>query len=186
MNTLILSIISIFFFQISFGQIEHASSTSDTITKINTPFTWKGSCCDNNGKSLNSEDVSNQVYEVQKFMPLIPIEINLKSIRLGSNTFSISTRYTNKIEGDTKIINLNDSLGIKFVIGKVIETGIKKYICKLLVFKMDKESNCWRPLNSGNSFFDIYAQIQSLNLYSIGYIGTKDYFQIIEGWIKFD
>ena len=168
----------------AFGQLDTVSS--ETNFQMQTTYTWKGACCDNNGKPLNPGDVSNQVYNVKEFKSKTPIDINIKSVQLGSQTLNLDIHYQDKIEGDSKIINLNDTVGIKFTLAKTMENGIKKYLYKLQVYKKDKESNCWRPLTASMSFFDVYSQTMSLNLFTIGYPNTKDYFQIVEGWIKFD
>jgi hypothetical protein len=182
----ILYLTTIFFLLINSAFGQRDTITSETNSQIHTTYTWKGACCDNYGKPLNPGDAMSQVYCVKKFKPETPIDINVKSVRLGSQTISLDLHYQGNIEGDTKIINLNDSVGIKVTIAKMVEYGAKKYLYKLQVYKKDKESNCWRPLINSMSFFDVYSQTISLNLFAIGYPDTKDYFQIVEGWIKFD
>jgi hypothetical protein len=71
-------------------------------------------------------------------------------------------------------------------IAKTLENGSKKYLYKLQVYKKDEQSNCWRPMTASMNFLEVYSQTMSLNLFSIGYPDTKDYFQIAEGWMKFD
>lgn len=183
MKTLFLSTIFLLTFQLTFGQED---TVGETTTTTMTNYTWQGACFDNKGKPLNPSDPSNQVYNVKKFQSKTQIEINIKSVKLGSQTVSIDINYKDKVESDTKIINLNDTIGIKVVIGKATENGIKKYLYKFLVYKKDKGSNCWRPMTSANYFYDVYAQTMSVNLYAIGFPNTKDYFQILEGWIKYD
>ncbi len=184
MKTLYLTTIFLLTINITFGQ--HDTITSETNSQIQTTYTWKGACCDNNGKPINPGDVMSQVYSVKKFKSKTPIDINIKSVKLSSKTISLDIHYQDNIEGDTKIINLNDTVGIKLTIANTEENGSKKYLYKLQVFKKDKESNCWRPLVNSMSFFDVYSQTMSLNLFAIGYPDTKDYFQIVEGWIKLD
>lgn len=179
-------LIAIFFLTINFAFGQPDTISSEGYSEIQTTYSWKGACCDNYGKPLNPTDAFNQGYSVKKFKPKTPIDINIKSVKLGSQTISLNIHYQDNIEGDTKIINLNDTTGIKLTIAKTIENGAKKYLYKLQVYKNDKESKCWRPLTNSMSFFDVYSQAISLNLFSIGYPNTKDYFQIIEGWIKFD
>jgi hypothetical protein len=184
MKTFYLTAIFALTINLAFGQRD--TITSETNSTIQTNYTWKGACCDSYGKPLNPGDAMSQVYSVKKFKSKTPIDINIKSVKLGSQTINLDIHYQDNIEGDTKIINLNDSTGIKLTIAKTVENGTKKYLYKLQVFKKDKESNCWRPLTNSMSFFDVYSQTMSLNLFSIGYPDTKDYFQIVEGWIKFD
>lgn len=184
MNTLYLTTIFFFTINLAFGQLD--TIATETSSEIQTTYTWKGVCCDNNGKPLNPGDAMNQFYSVNKFKSKTPIDLNIKSVKLGSQTISLNVHYQEKIEGDTKIINLNDTVGIKITIAKTVENEIKKYLYKLQVYKKDKASNCWRPLTNSMSFFDVYSQTISLNLFGIGYPDTKDYFQIVEGWIKFD
>jgi hypothetical protein len=184
MKTFYLTTIFLLTINLAFGQRDTITSKKDST--IRTIYTWKGACCDNYGKPLNPGDAMSQEYSVKKFKSKTPIDINIKSIKLGSQTISLDIRYQDNIEGDTKIINLNDTTGIKLTIAKAVENGTKKYLYKLQVFKKDKESNCWRPLTLSMNFFDVYAQTISLNLFAIGHPDTKDYFQIVEGWIKFD
>ena len=184
MKTLFLSTIFLFTVKVTFGQADTIGS--ETNSQTSTTYTWQGACYDNNGKPLNPTEPFNQVYNVKKFQSKTPIEINIKSVKLGSQTVSIDFLYKDKIEGDTKILNLNDSVGIKFVVGKTVENSVNKYLYKLEVYKRDKGSNCWRPLATMLSFNSVYAQTVSLSLFSIGAPGTKDYFQIAEGWVKFD
>ncbi len=171
---------------IKLGLGQQDSIQSEAGFGVQTSYTWKGSCCDNFGKPLNPSDIINQFYNVKKFNPKIQVDINLKSIKIGSKTISLNVNYKDKIEGDTKIVTLNDTVGIKLTIAKTVENGTKKYLYKLQVYKKDIESNCWRALTNSMSFFDVYSQTMSLNLFSIGYPDTKDYFQIVDGWIKFD
>lgn len=179
-------LITFFLFTINVALGQRDTIISETSSKIQTTYTWKGACCDNNGKLLNPGDAMNQVYSVKKFKSETPIDINIKSVKLGSKTISLNVHYQENIEGDTKIINLNDTVGIKITIAKTVENEIKKYLYKLQVYKKDKASNCWRPLTNSMSFFDVFSQTMSLNLFAIGYPDTRDYFQIVEGWIKFD
>ena len=139
-----------------FGQSDTISTEINS--QVQTTYTWKGGCCDNYGKPLNPGDAMSQVYTVKKFKSKTPIDINLKSVKLGSQTISLDIHYKDNIEGDTKIINLNDTTGIKLTIAKTIENGTKKYLYKLQVFKNDKESNCWRPLTN-SMYFSCFVRL---------------------------
>jgi len=177
MKKIILITSVLFLTQISFGQEGEVETST---------YFYQGPCCDANGKPMNPADYSSQVYAVNKFNKKTLIDLNIKSVKIGSETISVDLKHKEKIEGETSIISLTDTIGIKLVIGKTIENNIKKYVYKLLVFKRDVQSNCWRPLTTMNSMFDVYNQTMSMNLYSIGTPDTKDYFQIVEGWIKFN
>lgn len=185
MKTLFLTTFFILMITIVFGQQDTISPKRSTQLQ-STNTTWKGSCCDHLGKPLNPGEALGQSYIVKKFKTQTPIELNLKSIKVGSKTISLDFHYKDKIEGDTKIININDSVGCKITLAKTVENGDKKYLYKLQIFKKDTMSNCWRPLTNSMSFFDVYAQTMSLNLFGIGYPESNDYFQIVEGWMKFD
>ncbi len=182
MKTFYVTTIFLLTINLAYGQLD--TITSETNSLIQTTYTWKGACCDIYGKPLNPGDALSQVYNVKKFKSKTPIDINIKSVKLGSRTISLDIRYQDNIDGDTKIINLNDTTGIKLTIAKTAENETKKYLYKLQAYKKDKESNCWRPLTNSMSFFEVYSQTISLNLFTIGYPDTKDYFQIVEGWIK--
>ena len=174
----LLLILSVFLLtQTSFGQEGEVGSNT---------YTYQGPCSDSNGKPINLADFSNQVYTVKKFSKKTLIDFNIKSVKIGLETIGLDLKHKDKIEGETSIIQLTDTIGVKLVIGKTIENNVKKYVYKLLVFKKDSQSNCWRPLTTMNTMFDVYNQTLSLNLYSIGTPDTKDYFQIVEGWIKFN
>lgn len=181
-----LYLMTTFLLSINFAFGQQDTIYSETNFQTQTTYTWQGMCCDNNGKPLNSSNISSQVYIVKKFKSKTPIDINIKSVKFGSQTISLDIHYQGKIEGDTKIINLNDTTGIKLTIAKTVENGTKKYLYKLQVYKKDEKSSCWRSMTATISFFDVYAQTISLNLFSIGYTNTKDYFEIVEGWITFD
>jgi len=166
-----------------FGQNDSTSYISEESSA--QTYEWKGECCDENGKHY-VPSVYESFYAVKKFKKKIPIEINFKAIQLGKKVISIDVHYADKISGSTKLINLNDTIAIKLVIGKVVEDENDKYLYKLLVFTKDKVINCWRPLTIVSNFTTVYSQTISLNQYAIGYSDKNNYFQIIEAWVKFD
>lgn len=184
MKTFYLTTFFLLTINILFGQRDTIISESDS--KIITTSTWQGECYDNNGKPFNPGGRMSQVYMVNNFKSKTPIDINIKSIKLGSQTIKLDIRFKDNIEGDTKIINLNDTVGIKLIIAKTVENGAKKYLYKLEVFLKDQESNCWRPLTFSIPYNDVYTQTVSLNFFAIGYTDKPDYFEIVEGWLKFN
>lgn len=149
-------------------------------------YKYKSPCFTKDGKPMNPAEYSFQVFEVKRFKKKIPIDINIKSIVLGKKTVNLNFQYSAKIESETNILSITDSIGLKLILGKTIENGIKKYVYKIMIFKKDKDSDCWRPLTIMNSMYDVYNKKMSINQFGIGTKGTENYFEINVGWIVFD
>lgn len=145
---------------------------------------WKGSCYDESGKPQNPADFSNQVYQVKKHKKKTPVSLNIKSIKIGSKVINVNIEFNEKIEFETPVIDINESYSVKLILGKTTENEINKFLYKLIVFKKENKSNCLRPLSTFNSFYEVYNQTMSLNLFSIGYENSENFFRIEEGWIK--
>ena len=144
---------------------------------------FKGTCCDNKGKPTKSEDLTTNVYIVKKHKSKTPIEVNIKSVTLGVKTVMVDISYKDVIDYETPLININDTVAIKLVLGKTTENNINKYLYKLLVYKHETKSNCWKTLTAFNAFYEVYSQTMTLSKVAVSY-GNADYFQIQEGWIK--
>lgn len=147
---------------------------------------YRGSCLDKNGTPKNPADVSMQVYHISKFKKNIPVEIKIKSITIGQQTVPVDVSFNGKISSETPVIMMNDSLGIKLVVGRVTENNLNKYVYKLLFYKKDISPDCLRALSIFSTYNDVYSQTMSLNAFSVGYSGTAEYIRIDEGWIRFD
>jgi hypothetical protein len=105
MKTIYLTTVLLLVINLAIGQQD--TIISETTTQIQSTHTWRGACCDKNGKPLNPGDAISQVYSVRKFKSKTPLEINLKSVKIGTQTISLDINYKEKIEGDTKIIRIN-------------------------------------------------------------------------------
>jgi len=153
--------------------------------RIESKLAWKGPCVDSTGKPVNPGEPYSQVYEVRKFRKRTQVEIEIKQIRLGDQLSKINLGYKGRIMDETSILPLGLGLGFKLVIGKSIENETRKYLYKLVILKYDQSTSCWHPLTPTTTYYEVWAKTISL-AYSVGTEGTNDYFQIVEGWIKFD
>ena len=147
---------------------------------------WKGPCINKNGLPQDPSDYNVQRYSVKKHKKRLPIEISVNKIMLGKKTVDINFTSTITIKSETDIIPMNDSLGIKRNLARIIENQEKRVLYKLQFLKMEKESNCWRPVTIFSSYYEVYNQIISLSGSSVGFEDKPDYIKIVEGWIKLD
>lgn len=184
MKTLSLNLIFLLSINFLFGQHDTIQLKTKYQTQITN--TWESECYDNYGRPLNTQNDIYRAFTVNEFKTKTPIDINIKSIKLDSQTININIHYQENIEYETKIINLNDTTGLKVTIAKTVDNGYKTYLYRLEIFKKVNESNCWRSTSLPTSFFNVYSQTTSLNLFSLDNIDKGEYFQIIEGSIKFE
>ena len=145
---------------------------------------YLGGCCDDKGKPKNPGDATLNFYHVKKHSKTLAFELKIESITLGQEKLKIDLHFKGNINCDTPILKVNDSLGIKVIIGKTTENGLNKFMYKIDFYHMDKPNECWKSAMQFTSFFEIYNQTQSLDLFAIGIEGENDYFRIDSGWMK--
>ncbi len=145
---------------------------------------WVGPCCDTAGDPANPADAEYQIYSVKSFKKTTPVQLVIKAITVGSERQSVDFTFTQSIGSETGVLEVTSGVGVKLVLGQVQEHKRNKYVYKLILYKRDTSSNCWRPLSTFNSMYDVYAQTMSLGLMSVGVEGTDDFIRIEEGWMK--
>jgi hypothetical protein len=94
-------------------------------------------------------------------------------------------KFQSRIKDETKIIKLNDTVGVKLVIARSVEFGSKKYLYKLSYYKKDFSGNCWRSYSGYGFMTPVYHRTVSLNGTSFMLSGTS-LFVVYDGWITFD
>lgn len=141
-------------------------------------------CYDSTGIIQGPDEYYFPTYRVKKNKKKTQISIHVKSITYGETELKMDVVYEDKIEAETPIIPLNDTLAIKVVLGKVTENNNNFYLYKSMIFKLDKETNCWGTLGYYNTFYYFHSQLVNLSGSSVGYEGDSGFFKINEGWIE--
>lgn len=147
-------------------------------------YSYQGPCCDASGDPSNPADPAYQTYSVKSFKQKTPVEIAITSIIIGKERHIVDFKFRAAVGAETEVLNVTDSVGIKLVLGQMRENKRNKYIYKLIVYRRDGASNCWRPLSTFNQMFDVYAQTISLSLFSLGDRESEGFVEIVEGWMK--
>ncbi len=156
----------------------------ESILPASSAYSYQGPCCDASGNPSNPADPAYQVYTVRSFKKTTPVELVIKSITIGKERRSVDFKFNASIASETDVLQITDGLGVKIVLGQIQENKRNKYIYKLIIFRRDQASDCWRPLSTFLQMMDVYAQTISLNMYSIGAEGTEDFVRIEEAWMK--
>lgn len=147
---------------------------------------WVGPCYEKEGSPYNQQESVLGRYVVKKHKKKTTIEVDIRTIQIGSEELTIHFSHRETIQAETGILTIHDSYGIKFNLARIVENDQNQFLYKLQVFKKDTTTDCWRPLTVYNSFYEVYNQTITLNNSSIGYEGSSDYFRFVEGFIRLD
>jgi hypothetical protein len=149
------------------------------ITKAQTQE-WQSPCYEDEQPVLSDDE---PLY-IKKFPEKIPVTIEIKKIEYGSTSIDCNFKFTGKIDYETGLFHLNDTLGVKFSFAKTKIHGKNKYLYDMVVYK--KEQGCWRGLTTYHNYHEVYAQTIRLNGSSISTNNNKMYFSFADAYFRFD
>jgi hypothetical protein len=111
---------------------------------------------------------------VNEFKDKLTATVNINELTIGAKMYNVKFNHTEQFNTETSLIRINDTLGIKISIARIIDYGRKKYLKQLVLLKYD---GCWKDVCIFN--WETY-ELGTINTgYSSGEKGDKDYLGIV-------
>lgn len=132
--------------------------------------------------SLSAVYATTCTYSVDSFPSKTPVDINISRILFHGREITVNFSYHDKIEFETPVLPITDSVAIKLLLSQSRAYGKYRYYFHLLTYH--KEGNCWIEDMNADLLQVVAYQKFSISDYMFSSPNIPIYFTIIEGSIR--
>jgi len=110
---------------------------------------------------------------VTKFQNEFTVTLQVDSLILGDGRYKVSFSKSETFSDESPLLLINDSIGFKVTVAKVVLNGEKKYMYS---YSFYRKKDCWKKVIPGESWNTFDPGNSILAAYSVGTKGDSDYF----------
>ena len=93
-------------------------------------------------------------------------------LKVGKTTEKIDFQYSETIQNESSLIQLNDTVAIKVSVTRAVDFKVKKYLYKVDMFT--KTGKCWKAASGTGLWNEFYPGVVTGG-WSVGFEGTSNY-----------